>query len=388
MMSRNKQFRVLFRALIALSLLLCAPFLSGQGLQPAASARVLANPAPPKPAHFLYIGKFPSTPELKINPSTGALSFNKALNGVETTNGQVDGANKFLFATSYESGPKILVYSINQKTGDLTPVPGSPFSSDPNDVYAAMFIDPQGQFLYTSGEDVNSNINLTVFRMDRNTGVPTEVYRVGVPVQTTLGWVATDVTGSFVYMGEPNQIYAYKSNKTSGALTPIAGSPFASRSAAMMASVHGYLYTMNSDGTLSGFSINSKSGALKAVAGSPFNNKPQQWMSIDRVHNFLFTTNQYTIRTWRINTKTGRLNLIAKSGGGKLHSPGTILADPSGKYVYVADYNQSNCVFDQCVGATNSYRINASTGELTVVTNQLLYPGDPYDNNFSISVAR
>ncbi len=374
------------RAVMLAGLLASSALLFAQQQTP--SPRSGHSQPAPGPAKFLYIGKWPTTPELKINPSTGALSFNKSLDGIDTTDGLVDAANHFMFATSYDRGPRVLAYTINQTTGDLTPVPGSPFSVDPADVYASVFMDPQGQFLYTSGEDVNSLIYLSVFRIDRSTGVPKETCRVAVPSTTRIGWVATPLSGNYVYLAEPNAIAAYKLNKTSGTITEIAGSPFAAHSVNLLEAAHGYLYAMNSDDTISGFQINPNTGALTEVPGSPVSSPRQQWMTIDLVHNFLFSTNGNQVWTWRMNQKNGALTLAVKSAAGKLHSVDTILADPSGKYVYVADYNQPNCVFDECTGAINSLRVNASTGKLTVVTNQLNYPGDPYDNNFWISVAR
>ncbi len=378
--------RNIFRRCIPLPALL----LLGCTLGAAQEIGTAAQPTPPAPApsKFLYIGKAPTTPELKIDPATGALSFNKSLSDIDTTDAWVDAANHFMFASSDVRGPRILVYTINQNTGDLTPVPGSPFPVDPADVYASLFIDPQGQFLYASGEDVNSLFYLTVFRINRSTGVPKETFRIPVPSSTRLGWVSTSLSGNYVYLGENNAIAAYKVDKTSGTISEISGSPFPAGPTNILAAAHGYLYAMNSDDTISGFRINPNTGALTQVPGSPVSSPRQQWMSVDQVHNFLLSTNANLIWTWRIDSATGRLTLAQKSGYGKLHSPDTILVDPSGKYAFVADYNQPHCVFDECTGAINSFRINGKTGKLSVVSSQLNYPGDPYDNNYWISVAR
>ena len=71
-----------------------------------------------------------------------------------------------------------------------------------------------------------------------------------------------------------NNVSAYSVNTTTGALTPIAGSPFAIGTGPGTLSIDssGYFaYLANhGSGGVSAFSINATTGALTAIAGSPF----------------------------------------------------------------------------------------------------------------------
>ena len=74
-------------------------------------------------------------------------------------------------------------------------------------------------------------------------------------------------------MNQGGNVSAYTINATSGALTPVTGSPFAAGHFSMTAAVDpsdSFAYVVNfTDDSISGYSINPKSGALKQVAGSP-----------------------------------------------------------------------------------------------------------------------
>jgi 6-phosphogluconolactonase len=90
--------------------------------------------------------------------------------------------------------------------------------------------------------------------------------------------VAVDPTGKFAYVANKgdNTISAYTINATTGALTPIPGSPFAAGDAPFSVAVDPtgkFAYVTNSyflDNTVSGFTINAVSGALTPIPGSPF----------------------------------------------------------------------------------------------------------------------
>ncbi len=365
------------------------------GLMLAASAAaqaVVQAPQTPPPGKFLYVA---GSYEMAINPNTGGLRFIKNLGTAAAT--FVDPSNHFAYAPSYIAGPVIYIYRIDQASGSLLAVPGSPFPGDPSDVYASFFPDAKGEFLFSIGEDVNSDFFLSVFRFDRTTGAISETDRIPVTNETFLGWVISDVADKYVFLGESSGIACFSLNTTTGTLSEVTGSPFPSRSVTMLGLDKNFLYAMNNDDTLSGFKINEQTGALTEVSGSPLQNPLQQWLAIDRVNNFLYTSNTNffsgnttnVITTFRINTSSGTLLPLARSGQDILHEPEKVVADPSGRFVYVGDLKlEPSCVFDQCIGATNSFVVDAATGKLTVVTKQIPYPGDPYDGNFSLAVAR
>src|SRR5262249_29043856 len=114
----------------------------------------------------------------------------------------------------------------NPATGDLAPVPGSPF---PADFFPRAFaIDPASKFLYAG------------------------------------------IASSF--MGDSTEIMAFSIGPT-GALTAVPGSPFSAGRNPIALSIDRsgkYLYAGNNqDSTLSPFSIDPATGALSPMAGGP-----------------------------------------------------------------------------------------------------------------------
>src|SRR6516225_7083650 len=80
----------------------------------------------------------------------------------------------------------------------------------------------------------------------------------------------------FVYVANANSnnVSGYTLNPTTGALTPISGSPFAAGSGPFSVAVDPtgkFAYVANeTSNNVSGYTINPTTGALTAIAGSPF----------------------------------------------------------------------------------------------------------------------
>jgi 6-phosphogluconolactonase (cycloisomerase 2 family) len=148
-----------------------------------------------------------------------------------------DGNSNYLYVTNYGSD-NVSAYTINATSGALTPVAGSPFAAGSG---------PQG--------------------------VPLK----GVPIDTRLG--NTDTL--YVANEGSNNVSAYTISATSGALTPVAGSPFgagtgpfgvATCSVTRKGHSDNYFAYVTNRGSnnVSAYTINATSGALTPVAGSPF----------------------------------------------------------------------------------------------------------------------
>lgn len=121
-------------------------------------------------------------------------------------------------------GPRIWAFTL-ASTGALSPLAGSPFAF-PADSYA-IAIAPNGQFAY-----VDATSGLYTYSIDSASGA---LSSVGNPVAladnngTTL---QLDPSGRFAYLAAgagagQYGIYAYAIDATTGALTPVPGSPFA-----------------------------------------------------------------------------------------------------------------------------------------------------------------
>jgi 6-phosphogluconolactonase len=269
-----------------------------------------------------------------------AFSIDENNNGALTTIGSVPGpsislgltsvSNQFLYASDTHNA-QIDGFSINQTTGALTALAGSPFStgtlsipgdlaappgslgsSASNFLYAAdsgtvdMFtisaagaptaisgspfvpeegfsivVDPSGNFLYAADADPPGGIfAFTTNSSGALTAVPDSPFTI--PGQTVVDSLPIGIvdTGSFVYaaLNQTNQIAAFSIVSGTGALTPVPNSPFAAGTAPTAVVVAGnFLYAINSsegsvssDATISGYSINSTNGVLTPLSGSPF----------------------------------------------------------------------------------------------------------------------
>lgn len=134
---------------------------------------------------------------------------------------------QFLYAINTFSN-NVSAYAIDRQTGSLSPVPGSPFAAQNQPIGIA--IDPLGHFVFAVNRYSN---NVSVYAIDRSTGSLAEVS--GSPFQTGLGPVAVrvDPSGKFVYTANfdvlptnVSSVSGFALDPTTGALTPVPGSPF------------------------------------------------------------------------------------------------------------------------------------------------------------------
>jgi Lactonase, 7-bladed beta-propeller len=110
--------------------------------------------------------------------------------------------------------------------------------------------------------------------------------------------MAIDPSGKFAYVANQvsNNVSAYMIDASSGALTPIAGSPFAAGQSPISIAVDlsgKFAYVTNHGANnLSAYSINPVTGALTPIAGSPFATGlgPTQWQLISQVSSSMCRT--------------------------------------------------------------------------------------------------
>jgi 6-phosphogluconolactonase len=145
----------------------------------------------------------------------------------------VDASGKFLYVGQLSASTPVAAFSIDQTTGALTPVPGSPFNLGVAQIRASL----TGEFLLgvaqiqDGGSATDTHIH--VFALNPATGVPSEVS--GSPFVTASAPFdfAVSPNGKFVYTvgtasGTSNlgPVEGFQMDLTSGALTKLAGSPF------------------------------------------------------------------------------------------------------------------------------------------------------------------
>ena len=247
-------------------------------------------------SHFLYVSDpNPVTPAINIfsiSPTTGSLSADGAF--VLTTicpfcspvNGPgalaMDSKGKLLYYGSDDVGVSQVIggLSVTPATGALNLVSGSPFPAD--DMPYAVILHPSGKFLYTENTSGNSFLlqSISGFSVDPSSGALTPLpgSPFAPPANAQLPGFAMHPSGKFLYASTANTgngILGWSVDATNGALTVLPASPFApvTMPFGMTFAPSGkFVYASNplGGGGILGFTIDAGSGTLTSITGSPF----------------------------------------------------------------------------------------------------------------------
>lgn len=277
-------------------------------------------------------------------------------------------------STANPGSNDISAFSINTANGFLTPLglPVSSGASGPNDISLAAT--PNGQFLYSgnsgfsgtiSGFSVGSNGALTLLP-----GFPISVN--GAPDGMT---VSPDGKFLAVALSLVNTVAMFSISAT-GALTPVAGSPFPGGAGGTNTDVtincaSNLLFTGNSHPLVTVYTINSN-GTLTQIAGSPFTigGSDSNVGVLSPDDRFLFVSNQSG------NTIT---SLNVGAGGSLTQVTGSPFPNPSGNTPAGMATNQAGTLLYAANGAFGSGPSNVVTG-FSIASNGALspVPGSPF----------
>ena len=173
-------------------------------------------------------------------------------------------------------------FSLNQSSGQLTPIPGSPFVTGGDPLSIA--INPAGTFAYVAENAYvpgSNGTHIDAYSVDSTTGALTPI--AGSPFNGGFalpGLFTVDPTGRFLYESSGGETYGLSIDASTEALTPIAGSPFPSTDniVGMSLDPNGrFLYTVSSivqsvdnevSSSVFGFAIDASTGALTQVSGT------------------------------------------------------------------------------------------------------------------------
>ena len=360
------------------------------------------NFAPPR---FLYATEFKAgkVTEYVVNPLTGAIS--PTSQGWAWTHwGPVDLASDYWGNRLYvanQGSHDVSAYAINRSNGNLTQTPGSPFMLP--GIGRRVAVVPSGKFVYatsTGGSGGQSGINAFVVQSD---GSLKPV--AGSPFDSSVvGPLAITPNGKYLYASEDqNKIAGFEIDATSGALTPLPGSPFlapaypgctqfctVSPTDLSVDRTGNYLYgSQSAQDAVAGFKIDPTTGTLTNLPGSPYaegsfntSNTPKDpWrLSIAPSNKFIYVAddegNDFSV--FRMNASTGTLTFVASIGNVSVNPlrgvcvPYTVNADPSGTFVYSLGITTSLCTPGG--NAVLGYSMNQGSGTLLSV------PGSPFPN--------
>lgn len=264
-----------------------------------------------------------------INRSNGTLGtpIGNYLPSQALVDDVVDNQGKFVYTLSTTGG----VYAFSNQAGTLIPVAGSPFTtpatSSPGYSQPAtlMVVDQTNQFLY-----VSTSGGIEAFSINQSTGQLTPI--AGSPFGTDIPSPWTEVitpNNMFLYaLSAKNSgvMYGFSVDQTSGALTPLPGSPFSTGSCGSVtpggtigipgpdnmtiASAGKFMYD-----NCGVYSLDQTNGTVTQVSGQG----PGDWPVIDPTGQFLWaiTSNQTAcfscdvgVQVYSVDTNTGAFTAI------------------------------------------------------------------------------
>jgi lactonase family protein with 7-bladed beta-propeller len=271
---------------------------------------------------WLYIDEGVKVAAFSINAGTGALTALTgspfAASSTESAGMIADPAGKFIFLSAANDA-QVVVFAINQTNGTLTAVGSFPTASFAGEATT----DGLGKYLYVTQGNLGSEVSVYVIGA---TGALTPI--AGSPFSISIAQLRGEPTGKFLLgitgngvnngFGADNHIYVYSIDQTTGALTAVTGSPFATVFIPGNLEVHPsgkFVYTFN--GSVSGpspaegYQFDTTTGAVIPVVGSPFTAATASDGKFDQSGAFLFTHPSTTLAVFSVSSTTGALASIA-----------------------------------------------------------------------------
>jgi 6-phosphogluconolactonase len=112
---------------------------------------------------------------------------------------------------------------VDEATGALTVIAGSPYTSGDN--AAAVAVDPTSQFAYVANTDEST---VSAFEIDEDTGALTAVSGSPFATDPAPVSVAVDPSGKYLFVANywGDSLTAYSIDTSTGALKELSGSPY------------------------------------------------------------------------------------------------------------------------------------------------------------------
>jgi len=291
---------------------------------------------------------------MSINGASGAISVGGQTTkqqGLSPTGLALSPSGKFLYVVNSFANT-ISIFNVNSD-GTLS-LSGAPIPAGftPN----AAVIDPSGQYLLVTNsffQDAQGSIS--VFSLDSGTGALTPVGSQVLANANPTSILFTH-SGKFVYVTNPTIGMVTGFSFANGVLSLVPGAPAFSGAGAAALAVDGgdqFLYVANPSasnlppyqstvGNISGFNIDPATGALSPIAGSPFTSSAgtsgPTAIALAPTGNFVYGATPGTsssIWCFSITPNTGQL--VAATGSPFSLTSGGLFAlfDPSGNYFYI-----------------------------------------------------
>jgi 6-phosphogluconolactonase (cycloisomerase 2 family) len=257
------------------------------------------------------------------------------LSGTEVYSLATDSAGKFLFVCA-ANNDQVQVFSIDQTTGALATV--GTFATA--GFAAQATTDGLGKYLYVTAGNLGTTVDVYTIG---STGLLTPI--AGSPFFISIATLRSEPTGKFLVgvtgdganngFGPDNHVYVFSIDQTTGALSAVSGSPFATTFIPANLAVHPkgtLVYTFNAtvSGTspVEGFQLDTSSGALTALTGSPFNGMSATAGFFDQSGAYLFLHPPGAIEVAAVDSTTGALTAIGSPVTGVGGTQAWAVTDP------------------------------------------------------------
>ena len=293
-----------------------------------------------------------------INPSTGSPGFSTPGAAPGSLSVAADPVSNFVYVANLGvpiSNGNVSGYRFDAVTGVLTPVNGSPFSAGVGPVSVA--IDPKGKFVYV-GNEISGDI--AAYTIDSTTGTLTSI--PGSPFfSLSVDRLGVDPLGRFLF-GLGADVKVFRIDPTTGGLSLTSSSPAGFGPISVAVDPTGkFVYVANISGNVSAYTLDSATGALAPIAGSPFPGTLSAFsVTVDPSGKFVYVANanpSNSVSAYTINPNTGALTPIVGSPFPVGFAATSVAVDPSGRFVYVTTNGVASNIF--------AYTLDPSTGALT-----------------------
>jgi len=278
------------------------------------------------------------------------------------------GGQSFLYAGNNQDGT-ISAFRIDAQSGQLTPVPGSPFAAGTpgGSTNFSLAATPLARFLFSTDE---SSTQVHAFAINRGTGALAEVPGSPFDVGAFSEGLKVSPNGRFLVVGlksiDAVGVFAISRD---GALSPVAGSPFLASGAATAVDIScgsNRVFVSNAGLSIIDVYRMAVNGTLATVPGSPFpsgGTSTINALTLSADNRFLFTSNLFNDSVSSLAVSpAGVLQGVPGSpfpGDGFM---GAIASTRAGDFVFASVVDES---------AVDGWRVNPD-GTLTPV------PGRPF----------
>ena len=265
----------------------------------------------------------------------------------------------------------ISAYSVDSGTGALTAVPGSPFTAGTNPRSLALYFDS----LYVAN---SGSSDISVYQIDQSTGVLTPYSPATFATGAGPSAIAFDPIYGSLYTANTGDSNISAFGIGDG-LGPVAGSPFLAGSniSSLAFGANGnFLYAADASGAAAaiyGYTVkpfgwlptqpDPSSGALSPLVGSPYPLPACKFIAADQTGAYLYATTGTELFGYRIDATTGALTPLSGFPIAVGTDARSMSIDPANQFLYVANGS---------AGTVTSFALNSATGDLAPM------PGSPF----------